>query len=80
MHVVRCDFKPSGDYVGSGFCSAAFRSNSMLTMLRGQLEACGWTVVPGSRTRETEHFCPEHRPMPTVTVTAPDTWSHDPTE
>lgn len=77
-HAVRCDWKPTTkDYDGPGFCDAVFRSYGMLTALRGQLEAGGWTVVPGSRYRETEHFCPKHRPRPQTVVTSPREWAHD---
>lgn len=73
---MRCDWKPTErDYVGPGFCTEVFRSFSMLSVLRGQLEAFGWTVEPDSRTRETKHYCPNHRPMPAVQVTPPNTWT-----
>jgi hypothetical protein len=81
-HAVRCDWKPEkADYAGSAFCSAVFRSFAQLTALRGQLEAAGWTIQPGSRTRETKHFCPDHKPSPVITeVTSPSKWSIDTTE
>lgn len=75
MHRFVCDYKPTGDYDGAGYCAAEFRSASDVSVLAVQLRLARWTILvvtPGGLVDESKgsrvsdrgqrYLCPAHAP------------------